>query len=332
MYKKTISNEIFKIDCKTAYVLRLGKEQEMKSEIYQRVTDQIIADLEKGELTWLTPWSAGGGKRLIELPERHDGTRYQGVNILMLWMAASRGGFSSPIWMTYRQAIGYGAHVRTGEQGSTIVYANTYKNFMVNEKGEEEEQHVPFLRHYTVFNVDQIEDLPTRFYATKAANLSPKARIQHADRFFSSLGADIQHGTLDAFYSPKKDQIYVPEFELFHYPEAYYATLAHEVIHWTSHNSRLNRDCRKSQGDDEGYAREELVAELGAAFLCADMSLKPQPSADHAAYIQGWLKIFRNDKRAIFSAAAHAQRAVNYLHKLASKNGKNDHSHCRLAA
>lgn len=141
-------------------------------------------------------------------------------------------------------------------------------------------------------------------------------RIDHAEAFFSATGADIRHGGNSAHYSGRTDHVQMPAFEAFRSPEAYYATLAHELSHWTKHPKRLDRDFGRKRWGDEGYAKEELVAELGAAFLCADLALTPEPGVDHAAYIQSWLKVLKEDKRAIFSAAAHAQRAADFLHGL----------------
>ena len=175
----------------------------------------------------------------------------------------------------------------------------------------------PFLKSYTVFNVDQIEGLPASFYEKPAAEpMASKERIAHAEAFFAATGADIRHGGTQASYSVTADQVRMPPFESFKSAEAHAATLAHELIHWTRHPARLGRDFGRKTWGDEGYAREELVAELGAAFLCADLGITPRPREEHAAYISSWIKALKNDKRAIFAAAAHAQRAVDYLHSL----------------
>ncbi len=170
------------------------------------------------------------------------------------------------------------------------------------------------MKGYTVFYVEQIEGLPERYYTKPEAVIDPALRIDHAEAFFASTGADIRHGGNSAHYSGGSDHVQMPAFEAFCSPEAYYATLAHELTHWTKHKSRLDRDFGRKTWGDEGYAREELIAELGAAFLCADLALTPEPREDHAAYIQSWLKVLKEDKRAIFSAVAHAQRAADFLH------------------
>lgn len=286
----------------------------MKQDLYQKVTDKIIADLEQGELTWLKPWSAGNTDGRIVKPLRHNGQPYNGINVLMLWGAAMEGGFASPYWMTFRQAKELGAFVRNGERGSQVVYASTITKTEEQENGGEEERTIPFMKAYAVFNVEQIEGLPERYYVRPEPVIDPAQRIEHAEGFFAATGADVRHGGTHAFYSGGSDHVQMPVFECFRSPEAYYATLAHELTHWTKHPKRLDRELGRKRWGDEGYAREELVAELGAAFLCADLGLTPEPGTDHAAYIQSWLKVLKEDKRAIFSAAAHAQKAADYLH------------------
>ena len=286
----------------------------MKQDVYQKVTDKIIADLEKGELTWLKPWNSANTDGRIIRPLRHNGMGYNGINILMLWSSALEHGFQSPFWMTFNQAKEFGAHVRKGEAGSLVVYANTITKSEEQEEGTEEERKIPFMKGYTVFNVEQIEGLPEHFYAKPEPMAGMLERIAHADAFFAATGAVVRHGGNSAHYSGGTDHVQMPPFESFVSREAYYATLAHELTHWTKHKSRLDRDFGRKTWGDEGYAKEELVAELGAAFLCADLGLTPEPGTDHAAYIQSWLKVLKNDKRAIFSAAAHAQKAADFLH------------------
>ena len=286
----------------------------MKQDIYQKVTDKIIADLEKGELTWLKPWSAGNTDGRIIRSLRHNGMVYNGINILMLWSAALEHGFQSPFWMTFNQAKEFGAHVRKGVAGSLVVYANTITKSEEQEDGTEEERKIPFMKGYTVFNVEQIEGLPEHFYTKPETMADMPERLEHAESFFSATGAIVRHGGNSAHYSGGTDHVQMPPYESFVSRETYYATLAHELTHWTKHKSRLDRDFGRKTWGDEGYAKEELVAELGAAFLCADLGLTSEPGTDHAAYIQSWLKVLKDDKRAIFSAAAHAQRAADFLH------------------
>lgn len=286
----------------------------MKKDIYQTITDRIVAQLKQGVRPWHRPWSAAHSEGRIVRPLRANGVPYQGINVLMLWAEAVEKGFSRSIWMTFKQAKELGATVRKGEHGSLVVYADTFrKTETVEATGEEVDRDIPFLKGYTVFNVEQIDGLPERFAEKPAPVLDPVKRITHAEAFFAATGAVIGHGGNRAFYAQGPDRIQLPPFECFEDAESYYATLAHECVHWTKHESRLNRDFGGSRWGDDAYAAEELVAELGAAFLCADLALSPDTREDHAAYIGHWLKVLKNDKRAIFTAASHAQRAADFL-------------------
>ena len=284
----------------------------MKQDIYQRITDQIVSELEKGVRPWIKPWNAEHAAGRISRPLRSNGIPYRGINILALWCEAVAKGFSAPIWMTFQQAKALGAGVRKGEKGSLVVYANTFKATETGSDGEEAERNIPFLKGYTVFNVEQIEGLPAHLTQPATPVLDPVNRIDHAEAFFRATGAQVRHFGNRAFYSLGDDQITMPPFESFRDAQSYYATLAHEAVHWTKHRSRLDRDLGGKRWGDDGYAAEELVAELGAAFLCADLQLTPIIE-DHAAYLASWLKALKTDSRAIFAAAAHAQRAADFL-------------------
>ncbi len=284
-------------------------------DVYQRITDQIVDKLESGVRPWMQPWSAEHASSRVVRPLRFNGQPYKGINILMLWSAAIEKGYSAPIWMTFKQALEFKAHVRKGEQGSLVVYADKITRSETDPTtGEEAERAIPFMKGYTVFNVEQIEDLPAHFYAKAEPKADPVPRITRAESFFAATHADIRHGGARAYYSISSDHVQMPPFESFRDAESYYATLAHESCHWTRHPSRLNREFGRKRWGDEGYAMEEVVAELGAAFLAADLDLTPEIREDHAAYIASWIKVLKDDKRAIFSAASHAQRAVDFLH------------------
>jgi antirestriction protein ArdC len=285
------------------------------SDVYTRVTNRIIEDLERGVRSWHKPWSATTAAGITR-PLRHNGLPYSGINIVLLWSEAVLRGFASPIWMTFRQALALGGCVRKGETGSLVVYADRVRRTETDADGEEIERKIPFMKAYTVFCVDQIDGLPQHYYPSAAPVINKVERIEHAEAFFASTGADIRHGGTLAYYSIASDHVQMPPFETFKDAESYYATLGHECLHWTRHPSRLDRDFGRRRHGDEGYAREELCAELGSAFLCADLGLDLEPRADHAGYIASWLDVLKNDKRFIFTAAAHAQRAVDYLHGL----------------
>ncbi|WOS62042.1 ArdC family protein [Sinorhizobium fredii] len=289
----------------------------MKADVYERITSRIVAELEQGVRPWLKPWNAEHAMGRITRPLRSNGMPYQGINVLMLWGESVAKGYAAPMWMTFKQALELGANVRKGEHGSLVVYADRIRRKELDAAtGEEAEREIPFLKGYTVFNVEQIEGLPAHFYGVAEPRLDPVQRIGKADAFFAATGADIRHGGNMAYYSAADDRVQMPPFESFRDAESYYATLAHECVHWTKHGKRLDREFGRKRWGDEGYAAEELVAELGAAFISADLDLTPEPREDHAAYIASWLKVLKNDKRAIFTAASHAQRAADYLHAL----------------
>ena len=213
-----------------------------RQDVYSRVTERIIADLEKGVRPWARPWSAEHTDGRIVRPLRSNGLPYSGINILMLWRTALAEGFSAPTWMIFRQAKELGASVRKGEKGSLVVYANAVVRTETTDDGDEVEREIPFLKGYTVFNVEQIDRLPEPYYAKPEPRLTPVERIAHADAFFAATQADVRHRGHQAFYAQVADYIQLPRAEAFVNIEAYYSTLAHEVVHWTKYPSRLNRD------------------------------------------------------------------------------------------
>lgn len=299
-----------------------------RPDVYSRITDKIIADLEQGTRTWMRPWNAEHTAGRITRPLRHNGIPYKGINVVMLWSASVMKGFACPLWLTFKQTQELGGNVRKGEHGELVVYADRITRTETDAKGEEVERAIPFLKGYTVFNAEQCDGLPAHYYAkAEPPALSPLQRIEAADRFFAATGADIRHGGTRAFYAPGPDYVQMPPFETFRDAESHAATLAHELTHWTKHDKRLAREFGRVKWGDEGYAKEELVAELGAAFLCADLGITPEVHEDHAAYIASWLQVLKNDKRFVFSAASHAQRAADYLHSLQPGRAADDGQH-----
>ena len=280
-------------------------DQSPRQDIYARITAHIVAALETGVRPWVRPWNAEHAAGRITRPLRHNGQPYTGINILSLWASAIEQGFAAPIWMTYRQATELGGHVRKGEKGSPVVYANSItRNETDADSGADVAHQIHFLKGYTVFNVEQIEGLPDQYTQLASPRLDAPARIARAERFFAATGVILSHGGNRAFYRPSTDTIVLPPFEAFRDAEAYYSTLAHESCHATSHPSRLARDFGSKRFGSESYAIEELVAELGAAFLCADLDLALEPREDHAAYLAHWLEVLKSDNRAIFTAAS----------------------------
>lgn len=289
----------------------------MRTDVYERVTAQIVAELEKGVRPWMKPWNAEHAAGRITRPLRGNGIPYRGINVVMLWSEAVAKGYSAPIWMTFKQAIELKACVRKSEKGSLVVYADKITRTETDaDTGEESARAIPFMKGYTVFNVEQIDGLPEHFYAKAEPRTETVPRVERADAFFAATKAEIVHGGSRACYVQSTDNIHMPCIDLFRDAESYYATLAHETTHWTKHAKRLDREFGRKRFGDEGYAMEELVAELGAAFLSADLDLTPEIRDDHAPYIASWLKVLKDDKRAIFTAASHAQRAADFLHGL----------------
>ena len=295
------------------------KEKGPRMDIYARITDCIVADLEKGVRPWMQPWRASNAVGGVTRPIRHNGLPYSGMNVLLLWSEAFARGLANPMWMTFKQALELGGAVRKGETGSMVVFASRFTRTETDAAGEEFDREIPFLKAYSVFNVAQIDGLPNHYYGQKAEPVrDPVARIEHADRFFANTGAVIRHGGSQAYYAPALDIIQMPPFESFRDAASYVAVLSHEATHWTAARHRVDRDLSRYAKDRSERAREELIAELGSCFLCADLGIAPElePRADHASYLGSWLKVLADDKRAIFSAAAHAQRAVAFLHGL----------------
>ena len=302
-------------------------------DVYSRITNKIIADLEQGVRPWHRPWNADHMAGKITRPLRHNAIPYQGINVVVLWCASVAQGYACPFWLTFKQAQALGGNVKKGEHGELVVYADRITRTETDDKGEETERSIPFMKSYTVFNVEQCENLPAHYTATAVAPALPVAqRIESADRFFAATGADIRHGGTRAFYAEGPDYVQMPPFETFRDAESYAATLGHELTHWTKHEKRLARDFERVRWGDEGYAKEELVAELGSAFLCADLAITPEVREDHASYIASWLKALKDDKRLIFTAAAHAQCAVDHLHSLQPKTDEAETTEERAAA
>ncbi|MEO4002134.1 zincin-like metallopeptidase domain-containing protein [Mesorhizobium sp. CAU 1732] len=294
------------------------KSNKPRVDIYAKITDRIVADLEKGTRPWVKPWSAANTAERITRPLRHNGLPYQGINTLLLWSETVARGFVSPTWMTYKQSAELGGQVRKGETGSMVVYASRFTRTETDARGEEVERGIPFLKAYTVFCADQIDDLPAQYYGNPAPVADAVERIAHADAFFANTGAIIRHGGNQAFFNPLLDIVQMPPFECFRDAAGYYATLGHEMTHWAGSDKRLDRNLSRYSKDRSFRAHEELVADLGGCFLAADLGIVPElePRPDHASYLASWLTILKNDKRYIFAAAAHAQRAITYLHGL----------------
>jgi len=287
----------------------------VRRDLYQHVTNRILEDLEHGVRPWLKPWSASNVRGSI-LPRRHNGIPYQGINVLLLWSEAMVRGYTATTWMTYRQALEVGAHVRKGATGTLVVFADRITRTEDGENGESVERSIPYLKSYTVFNVEQIDDLPPQYVSQAPAPASVEIRHAQAESFIAATRATVRFGGDRAYYAPAFDVIQLPPLPAFRDMESYYGTALHELTHWTGHPSRCARELNGHRFGSEAYAFEELIAELGSAFLCAELGITPEVRDDHAAYLASWLIVLKQDKRAIFGAASQAQRAADYLHGL----------------
>ncbi len=281
--------------------------------IYQEVTDRIVTELEAGRVPWVQPWGAPNAEAGLGLPKNASTTKsYSGVNILILWGDVIARGFTCQNWVTFRQAKQMGGSVRKGERGTTVCYADRFipKSELERaaQQGDEPEA-VPFLKRYTVFNVDQCDGLPESAYQG-AVPLPEREVIPHAESLIEATGADFRVGGSKAFYVPSADFIQVPPQPAFRDQINYYRTCFHELGHWTGHTSRLNREFKGRFGSNP-YAREELVAEIASAFVCATLGIVP--TVRHADYIGSWLEVLKEDNRAIFRAASQASKAADFV-------------------
>jgi len=294
---------------------------ETRKDLYQSVTDTVIAEMERGCVPWVQPWGNVDSAAPVGLPANaHTGRNYSGINILLLWGAAIETARTTQIWLTFKQALALGGNVRKGERGTTICYADSFIPKKEQARAASEgvdPQRVGFLKRYTVFNIDQCEGLTEELYVGSAP-LPECETIPLAERLIAATGADFRIGGDKAFYVPSRDFIQVPPQPAFFEQINYYRTCFHELGHWTGHKSRLARDM-KSRNGTKDYAREELVAEMASAFVCAALSI--QPTVHHTDYLGSWLEVLREDKRAIFRAASLASKAADYI--LASENETN---------
>lgn len=290
----------------------------IRANLYDEVTARIIVELEAGRFPWVQPWAAEGAPGHPRgpapgMPRNALTARpYSGINVLILWHEVIDAGYPSQSWLTFRQALGAGGSVRKGERGTTIFYADRFtpkgEAELAAETGDDARV-VPFLKRFTVFNVAQCEGLREGL-ATDPAPLPEREMVPAAEALIEASGADFRIGGDRAFYVPSQDFIQVPHQTAFYEQINYYRTCLHELTHWTGHQARLARDLSGAFAT-ERYAREELAAEMGSAFLCAALGIVP--TVRHADYLGGWLDLLRSDSRAIFRAASAAGKAADYL-------------------
>ena len=286
---------------------------EGRAGLYEEITSKIIGELEAGRVPWVQPWGTQATKAQLALPRNATtGRPYSGINVLILWGAVIERGFTGQSWLTFRQAQSIGGHVRKGERGVTVVYADRFvpsdERQRARETGEDA-QAIPFLKRFTVFNVDQCDGLPEDIATT--APLPPPGTIEPAvEAVIANSGVDFRIGGDRAFYAPSEDFVQVPPPAAFFEPINWHRTALHELAHASGHPARLNRDLSGRFGSGK-YAFEELIAEIAAAFSCAALGIVP--TVRHADYIGAWLDVLREDNRAIVRAASQASRVADYL-------------------
>lgn len=294
---------------------REAEPERSRASLYDEVTGRIIGELEAGRLPWVKPWGKVGNKvggTGPGLPRNAaTGRSYSGVNILLLWGAVIEHGYETQGWLTYRQAQKAGGQVRGGERGTTVVFADKFTPKAEQERAAREGEApgaVPFLKRFTVFNVDQCEGLET--LAAAPAPLPERQIVPHVEALIAATHADFRIGGNEAYYAPALDYVRVPPQPAFRQQIDYYRTALHELSHWTGHPTRLNRD-QSGRFGSKPYGFEELVAELSAAFACAALGVVP--TVRHADYLGAWLAILKEDNRAIFRASSRASKAADYL-------------------
>jgi antirestriction protein ArdC len=283
-----------------------------RANLYQDVTDSIIRELEKGCVPWIKPWNAKSAP--LGMPRSAASRKfYSGINVLILWEAVLSHGYAAQEWLTFRQALNLGGHVRRGEKGTTICHADKFIPKAERERSAESGESpnvVPFLKRFVVFNIEQCEGLPAHIVPQRPASIPDHEKQPAAEALIAATGARLVEGDGDAFYHRDEDFIRLPYRETFLSQPDYYCTALHELGHWTAHPSRLNRDLQHRFGSS-AYAREELIAELTSAFLCAHLNIVPQ--IRHAGYLDHWLQILNEDARAIFHAASQASKASDFI-------------------
>jgi antirestriction protein ArdC len=284
-----------------------------RTSLYQEITAKIIAELEAGRLPWVQPWGTSAVQAPLAMPKNATtGRRYSGVNVLILWGAVVQHGFSGQSWLTFRQALSLGGHVRKGERGTTVVYADRFtpdaERSRAQEQGDDPRS-IPFLKRFTVFNTDQCDSLPEEI-VTAAPPPPPGLILPEVEALIRASGADLRIGSDRAYYDVAGDFIRVPPPPAYFEPVNWHRTVLHELGHWSGAASRLGRDMSGSFGT-KSYAKEELAAEMTAAFTCATLGIVP--TVRHADYIGSWLDVLREDDRAIVRAASAASKAADYL-------------------
>ncbi len=297
------------------------RKPKARIDVHQVVTNRMIEILERGTRPWVHPWKKAG--QGISFPKRHNGEAYRGMNVLLLWATAEEKGYRSPFWMTFKQALEYGACVRKGEKGAMVI---KYGTVVKDEKGNtkktnaepsDDDRKIGYLRSYTVFNAEQIDGLSADFFpapieADEAPTAAPDLELE---AYFGRVGANVETTSCNPCYVPALDVIRMPPIGEFVSTTEYYSTLAHEISHYVSVPKRL--DLESAMTGKQGYAENELSAEISACLIFANLGLAPDLEQS-AAYLESWLRALRGDKKFIFRAASRAQTIADYVHETAT--------------
>lgn len=292
---------------------RTKSKKSKADEAVEALVNRVISAIENDPGSWTKPWVDGlAGGIPINVSSKD---RYRGTNVFVLALA----GFGSPVWGTYKQWADLGAQVKKGSTSTVGVFWKILKKEEKGADGSSEEVKIPFLRHFNLFNLEQV-DVPADSLAAKrvkelvGTEERTVDRIDHAQEFFAAVGADVREleGNSSAYFSPTSDFISIPGINQFKDAESYYATLGHEHIHWTGHKDRLDRIVSTTFGSED-YAGEELIAELGSALLCAHLGLSAEPRPDHAQYLASWLKVLKETPKVLLKSATKASAALEFL-------------------
>ena len=297
-------------DSRTAARVHPAKD---RGTLYEEITSKIIAELEAGRLPWVQPWGSSGVRAPLGLPKNAaTGRTYSGINVLILWAAVVENGFAGQSWLTFRQAVRLGGNVRRGERGTTVVYADRFVPDDERRRAHDDgaaPRPIPFLKRFTVFNVEQCDGLPDGIVVARPP-ADTSLVLPQVEELIRATGADFRIGGDKAYYDVTGDLIRVPPPQAFFEPINFSRTLTHELSHWSGAGHRLNRDLSGSFGS-KIYLHEELCAEIGSAYVCAALGIVP--TVRHADYLGAWLDHLRQDDRAIVRAASAASKAADYL-------------------
>ena len=291
-----------------------------KSNILNNTAMALIKLMETEGMNWTKPWKTTtmNNGQPISIYKKE----YNGINRWILGMEMALNGYGSPVFATFQKWKAVGAKIKKGATSHEVVFFKTLFKTQLDEKGEEEQIKIPLMKTYRVFNADQVEGWEGNWLTEGEEQTQDWSDVELADLIVENSGAEIDHINQDkAFYMPSLDKIVMPKKEQFKDDSGYYGTMFHELVHWTGHSSRLDRKFGTRRGNDN-YAKEELVAELGAAMLSAIAKVDAEPRADHAQYLNGWIKGLKDQPKMILTAASKAEKAAQFIIDQSTENSE----------